>query len=220
MGYLPLTMNLAKCPCVVLGGGEVATKRVEFLVDGGAIVDVVSPAVTRRIADLAESGRLRLSSRRYRRGDLNRCRLAFDATNDEKVHQEVGAEAARRGVLLNVADRPALCTFIMPAIVKRGGLMIAVSTGGRSPAFSARMRRELERRFGREYGTAVDILGRVRRLLSDLPNDERKRRLRRLADSSLPSLLDQGDTGAIDRLLAEAVAEDCSLAKLGIVTGG
>lgn len=220
MGYLPVTMDLAGRRCVVVGGGRVATQRSELLIAAGADVTVVSPTVTDRIRGLCAEGRLEVRLRTYRRGDLRGVHLAFDTTDDGTVHDRVAAEAFDEGVMLNVADRPERCDFIMPAILRRGDLTIAVSTSGRCPALAAKIREGLEERFGPEYAVVVEILGRVREALSDLPEEERKLRLRKLVNSPLPLYISRGDSGAVDRLLAEAGAKDLSLAGLGIIAGG
>lgn len=220
MGYLPVAMDVAGRRCLVVGGGRVATHRVELLVAAGAEITVISPKVTDRIRGLCAEGRIEVRLRSYSRGDLRGVCLAFDATDDETVHERVAAEASDEGVMLNVADKPERCDFIMPAILRRGDLTVAVSTSGRCPALAAKIREALEELFGPEYTLVVAILGRVREALSHLPKGERELRLRKLVDSPLPLYVSRGDTGAVDRLLAEAVAQDLSLARLGIIAGG
>ncbi len=139
-----------------------AETKIAALVGVGARVTVVSPTVTRRIRQWANAGRVRLKPRRYRAGDLRGTRLAYVATGEAKTNRAVREEADVEGVWLNVADEPALCDFFAPAVVRRGKLAVAISTSGASPAFAARLRRELQREFGPEYGRVLDKLAALR----------------------------------------------------------
>lgn len=158
----PICLDLSGRPVVVIGGGEVAERKIEALVEAGARVRVVSPAVTPRVDRWAAAGRIALERRGYARGDLEGARLAYAATSDREVNQAVRAEAVERDVWLNAIDQPDLCDFITPAVVRRGSLSIAVSTNGRCPALSRRIREDLERQFGPEYADAVERLGEFR----------------------------------------------------------
>jgi len=135
------------------------------------------------------------------------------------MHQNaaIAAEAGAEGVLLNAADKPALCDFIVPAVVERGDLVIATSTGGSSPMLARRIREELEQRFGPEYGDALQILRRVRRHLSREGRsfDERKRILAALLESPLLELLRRGDSDGVERLLAQTLGGGYTLESLG-----
>jgi len=152
--------------CIVVGGGEVAARKVESLVAAGAQVIIVSPILTvPSLSAIVERGLATHLAREYRRGDIAGCALAYAATDDRTVHRELAAEARTLGIPLNVVDVPELCTFIAPAVAKQGALQIAISTGGASPAFAARLRRELEEQFGIEYGIALKVLHAARRKL-------------------------------------------------------
>ncbi len=142
----------------------------------------------------------------------------YAATDDPKLHRELAAEARALGIPLNVADVPELCSFISPAVVKRGALQIAISTGGASPAFAARIRRELEHRFGAEYALTLDLMLAARRRLhaEEIDSVERMRRLTELANSALPDAIAAGDVAAIERILAAHLGEGVGLAQLGI----
>lgn len=173
----PVFLGLAGEPVVVIGGGEVAERKVTSLLESGARVTVVAPAVTPEVAGLAAVGAVRLHRRRYTPGDLAGCRLAYAATDDPAVNRAVRAEATERGVWLNVADQPELCDFLAPAVVRRGDLTLAVSTNGASPALARRIREALERRFGPEYADALARLRAEReRLRREEPDAARRRR--------------------------------------------
>lgn len=182
----PIFLTLRDEPVVVIGGGAVAERKVASLLESGARVTVVAPACTRGLAALAKSGAIRLLSRPYASGDLGGCRLAYAATDDAEVNRAVHAEAAARGVWLNVADRPELCSFTAPAVVRRGDLTVAVSTNGASPALARRIREDLERRFGPEYARALAVLRaeRARLLREELDPAQRRRTLEALAEGT------------------------------------
>jgi uroporphyrin-III C-methyltransferase / precorrin-2 dehydrogenase / sirohydrochlorin ferrochelatase len=158
----PIFLDLAGQPVVVIGGGTVAERKIETLLESGARITVVSPEATNLIAALAEEGRIRLRRRRYRTGDLAGFRLAYAATADPEVNRAVRDEAQDSGIWLNAIDQPALCDFITPAIVRRGELTLAISTNGRCPALARQIREDLEGRYGPEYEEEVERLGRIR----------------------------------------------------------
>lgn len=157
-----ISVDLTGRPVVVIGGGTVAEKRIGALIEAGAQVTVVSPAVTDRVARWADAGRVALKLRAYQSGDLHGASLVYAATSDLAVNRAVRVEAQTEGIWLNAVDQPELCDFITPAIVRRGSLTIAISTNGRCPSLSHRIREDLERQFGPEYAAAVEHLGDFR----------------------------------------------------------
>jgi len=217
MKFYPVFLRVAGRRCVVIGGGEVAERKVESLLAAGAHVVVISPGVTAGLAARAAQGVIEHLPRRYRRGDLEGVCLAYAATDDEALHAAIASDAAAAGVPLNVVDRPQWCSFIVPSILTRGDLTIAVSTSGGSPALARRVRQDLEDVLGPEYERALDVLARLRRHLQAqaLPSEERQRILTRLVASDLLDHLRGPDAAAVDRLLAEHVGRDVSLATLG-----
>jgi precorrin-2 dehydrogenase/sirohydrochlorin ferrochelatase len=217
MKYYPVFLRVAGRRCVVIGGGAIATRKVESLLAAGAHVTVVSPSLTADLAARAACGAIEHVARAYRSGDLRGAMLAFAATDDEAVQADAAREAEAGGVLLNVVDRPQVCTFIAPSILRRGDLTVAVSTSGGAPALARRVREDLERLLGPEYERALDVLGRLRRHLQTraVSSAERQRILGGLVDSDLLDRLRAPDAAAVDRLLAEHAGGDVSLASLG-----
>ncbi len=165
MGYYPVALDLTGRPCVVIGGGPVAERKVRGLLAAGAAVTVVAPRLTRRLEALAARSRIRHVARAYEPGDLDGYRLAFAATDGDAVNAAVAREGRRRGVLVNAADDPAHCDFILPAVLRRGPLVVAVATGGASPALAAVVRDRLARSIGREYARLAEAAAGVRREL-------------------------------------------------------
>jgi len=140
----PVMLDLVDRLCLVVGGGAVAERKVERLVEAGARVTVVSPSLTQRLLRLATDAQLRWRPREYVPGDVDGFVLAMVATDDAAVNAAVAAECRERGVLINCTDDPAHCSFILPSVLKRGSLTVTVSTGGASPTMARLVREELE----------------------------------------------------------------------------
>ncbi len=163
-GY-PLVVELANRQCVVVGGGAVAERKVDGLLAAGAVVTVVSPTLSQGLAALAGARRIEHVCRLYRRGDLAGKILAFVATGDRRVAIAVAREGRRRGVWVNAADDPAHCDFFLPSVLRRGPLVVAVATGGASPALARAVREEIERLLPSEYAALAETVAKVRREL-------------------------------------------------------
>lgn len=191
MGYYPIAVDLTDRGCLVVGGGEVALRKVQALVAAGARVTVVAPEIDPRIGAIEG---VRVILRAYRRGDMEGCALTFAATDDHAVNSAVSEEARERGAHVNVVDEPALCSFIVPAVVRRGDLMIAVTTSGKSPALSKRLRGELESLYGEEYAAYLDLLGEMRGITKEryALQADREAAFRRLLESGILELLREG----------------------------
>lgn len=158
----PVALELTGRRCLVVGGGSTAELRARGLLDADARVVVVSPEFTSGLSDLAARGEVELHARPYRPGDVEGAVLVFVTGDDAAVRAGVFAEAEERGVLCNSIDDVAHCNFAVPSVVRRGELLVTISTGSRSPAFAKRLRRRIEQEIGWEYGVLLDILGDVR----------------------------------------------------------
>jgi precorrin-2 dehydrogenase/sirohydrochlorin ferrochelatase len=159
-----------------------------------------------------------LYERPYRPGDLQGFSVVFAATNDEMLHEKIAAEARKAGVFLNVVDRPALCSFIVPAIVSQGDLTLAISTGGASPALAKKIRKTLEQLFGPEYDLALCLLARVRERVAKngLSSEERQQLFTTLTDAPLLDYLRERQIDKLNALLQETVGASCTLEELGL----
>jgi precorrin-2 dehydrogenase/sirohydrochlorin ferrochelatase len=180
----PIALDLSGRRALVVGGGEVALRKARALADAGAHVRVVAPKL---VAGFTEDGRFECFAARYEKGHLEGARIAVAATDDEAVNRQVAEDARAAGVLVNVVDRPELCDFIVPAQVRRGDLLIAISTGGAAPALAKRLRERLEKEFGPEYATYLAVLREVREDLKkrNIPADLRRCIFERLAEDDL-----------------------------------
>ena len=144
MKYYPVFIDLKKKLSLVIGGGSVASRKVEQLLKAGARVRVISPELSELLREKLERGEIEYLQREYQRGDLEGVFLAIAATDDYRLNAQIAGEAEERGVLFNAVDQPELCNFIVPSIVERGDLLIAISTSGSSPSLAKKIRVWLE----------------------------------------------------------------------------
>jgi siroheme synthase-like protein len=165
MAFYPVFLDLAGRACVVVGGGILGERRVEALLAAGAGVTVVSPEVTSAVAGLAAAGRVRHVARPYRPGDLAGAELAFTVVDDPAVGPAVALEARERAVWLNAADDPVRCDFILPGLVRRGLLTVAVGSGAASPALTRALREHLDSALGPEWEVLGELAAAARREL-------------------------------------------------------
>jgi len=167
MGYYPVFLEMKDRPCVVVGGGTVAERKVEGLLAASAQVTVISPELTPALAALKKEGRLHHVARPYREGDLEGYEVAVAATDDRAANAEVAADgrSASGRIWVNAVDDPTNCDFILPSVIRRGDIVIAASTGGASPALARRLREELEAFLSEDYGPLAELLQDVRQEL-------------------------------------------------------
>ena len=158
----PVNLVVAGRRCLVVGGGHIAARKVEGLLACGAQVHVIAPDV---VADIADNPAVTVTRRAYEDGDVDGYRLVIAATDDRAVNARVFDDGERRGVWVNSADDPALCSFTLPSVVRRGPITVAVSTGGHSPALATWLRGRIESEIGPEYETLVGLLSAEREAL-------------------------------------------------------
>ncbi|MBD2844632.1 bifunctional precorrin-2 dehydrogenase/sirohydrochlorin ferrochelatase [Paenibacillus sp. IB182496] len=183
--YYPMMLDVRGARCVVVGGGAVAARKVRGLLAAGASVHLIAPELGAPLADLLRQGSVTASQREYQRGDLAGAGLVFAATADAAVNAAVAKDARGAGLWVNVADDGPAGSFVTPAVVRHGPLVLAVTTGGASPALAARIAGELETRYGAAYGCFARWLGELRAhvRMTDMPEQERRRLLREALDA-------------------------------------
>jgi precorrin-2 dehydrogenase len=183
MSLFPMFLKLEGRLCLVVGAGAVAEAKIESLLATDASVRVVAPKATPRVREWAREGRIEWRKREYTPADFAGAFLVIAGTNSTALHDDIYAEAKSRDVLCNCVDEPARCDFYFPAVVRRGDLQIAISTGGLSPALAQRLRKELEQQFGPEWEEWIAQLGRTRDELQSIPMppEQRKRLLHQYA---------------------------------------
>lgn len=195
--------------CVVIGGGNVAHRKILSLMRAKAEVKLVSPAATDELKKLARNGSIAWIKRGYARGDLKGAALAFVATDSSDARSEAVNEAIERGIPVNVADEPEQCTFTLPSIAERGDLMIAVSTGAKCPSLARQVRLEIEDLIDDAYGEMLALLARVREelLSAGIDHDKCRDLLNNLITSDILSLLREGKKEKASKLAREGMAE-------------
>ena len=162
MAYYPIFLQLQDRRVLVIGGGKEAQHKVRGLLAAGARLTIIAPKLTKELQGRLASGELDILQREYQDGDLAGYEVCMVATDDGAVNAQVAAEGKRQRIWVNAADDPANCDFILPAVVRRGAITLAASTGGTSPALARRLREELEAYLTEEMPALADLLGEVR----------------------------------------------------------
>jgi precorrin-2 dehydrogenase/sirohydrochlorin ferrochelatase len=160
--YYPIFLDIRDKKCVIVGGGEVAARKAERLLDCGAKVFVISPKLSPELDALKEKDIICHIAAQYSGDLIDGAALVIGATDDEKINAAISLDARKKDVPVNIVDDPQKCDFILPSLVQRGDLAIAIGTGGKSPALARHLREELESKYGREYEIFLNIMGSVR----------------------------------------------------------
>lgn len=209
MRYYPVHLDIKNRNCLVVGGGTVGTRKVDTLLECGARVTVVSPDPSPQLTKLASDGAIALKQRAYRSADLIGMFLVIGATDDENLNQQISKDAEKSNTLCNIADRPEACNFILPSIVRRGDLVITISTSGKSPALAKQLRQKLETQFGQEYREFLLLMGAIRKkLLSEAHEPEAHKDLfNKLIENDLIELMQSNKADEINSLLYKILGE-------------
>lgn len=187
MSYYPIFVDLEGEKVIVVGGGGVAQRKIETLLKHRAVVHVISRELTPVLNRYREGGEIKFLDREFKGNDLQGAFLVIAATDDPLLNRKVGEAAKKRGMLVNVVDQPSDCNFIVPSVVERGDLLIAVSTSGKSPALAKSIRERLSGQFGSEYEGFLLLMGRLRKeiLSRGLSQEENSRLFNELVDSPI-----------------------------------
>ncbi|NLM51323.1 MAG: bifunctional precorrin-2 dehydrogenase/sirohydrochlorin ferrochelatase [Firmicutes bacterium] len=172
----PVFLKLKQQKCLVVGGGEVAARKVQSLLACQADVYVISPQLHPPLSQFVAAGKIRAFQRPYQKEDLAGAKLVIVATEQKEVNQQVASHCAEKGILCNVVDEPELCDFFVPAVVKQGPLKIAISTSGQAPVFAKQIRVNLTEHFDEAYKIVIEMVGRARTELLEKVSDATKRR--------------------------------------------
>jgi len=163
MKFYPVSLDISNKKCVVVGGGEVAERKVTGLLECGARVVLVGKSITPGLRAMKDTGDIEHVPDDYREEHITDAFLVIGATDRDDVNESVYRYSHSRGILVNIVDEPARCDFIVPAVFRRKDLLIAISTGGKSPALARTLRETMEGTYGPEYGILLDIMGDLRR---------------------------------------------------------
>jgi precorrin-2 dehydrogenase/sirohydrochlorin ferrochelatase len=205
MRYYPVYLDVRDRPCLVVGGGRVAERKIQTLLDAGAALTVVSPVLSPRLQEQFRAGVFTYRSKYFDRTDLEGMFLVIASTDSPETNDAVARACREQDILVNVVDPPEEGSFVVPSSVRRGDLMIAVSTGGASPALAKKIRQELEARYGPEYALFLEKLAALRtRIIAEVSDEQRRRNIfHALADSDVIDLLKQGRPDDADRRMEE-----------------
>ncbi len=212
MGFYPILINLQGQKAVVIGGGRVAERKIESLLDHGATVYVTARELTPTLKQYVQSGAVRHQGCEFDERDLNGAFVVIAATDDPMLNRKVSKAARRMGLLINAVDQPSDCNFIVPSVLRRGELLISVSTSGKSPALSRKIRRELEKVFGSEYEALLNMMGRLRtEILSRGRSSEANRRVfQELVDSDILDAVRMNELKKVAALLTKILEKPVS----------
>lgn len=212
MSFYPIFIRLEGKKVIVVGGGGVAERKIETLLECGAVVQVVSQDLTPTLSRYREEGAIGFLGHEFREDCLEEAFMVIAATDDPILNHEVSEYAIERGLLVNAVDQPADCNFIVPSILRRGDLLIAVSTSGKSPALAKKVREALEERFGNEYELLLILMGRLREeiLSQRLSQDENRRIFHELVHSPILEAIGRKDWNEVTMILNGIIPEQLS----------
>jgi siroheme synthase-like protein len=193
--FYPLFVDLLDRPVLVVGGGAIAERKVQTLLEAGAAVTLVAPDVTEGLRVLGNVFRIRIHRRVFQESDLNGAFLVISATDDAQTQTQVANAARSQGIMVNTVDQPALCDFIVPAVVRHGDVVVAISTSGKSPALAAALREKIEGVITPDAGRAARVLGEIRREVHDrFPEPaQRKQVFERIVNSGILDWISECD---------------------------
>jgi siroheme synthase-like protein len=208
--YYPIYLDIEDRDVLIVGGGGVCARKAETMMKYGARVTIVSPEVTAEIAEWERAGALRVTRAPYSESELDGRAIVIASTDDPCVNARVARDCRRRRIPVNVVDVTHLCEFIVPAIVERGSVQIAISTGGRSPALARTLKEDLQRFVGPEYAAVNDLLGTLRKSAKRvLPTDvDRKRFFDGIIAAGILDMLRAGQRREAWETIARACATE------------
>lgn len=207
MDYFPVFLDLHNYPCLVVGGGDVAQRKIQLLLCAGASLCVVAPQLTPTLQAMADAGKFRHLSRAWQADDLQGIRLAIAATDNHTVNSAVHAACESAGIPVNVVDQPELCRFIVPSIVDRSPLMIAISSGGHAPVLARHLRAKIEAWLPHGYGVLARLAGEFREQVKQRFGEQERAR-RRFWEMALEGPAAEKALAGDEQGAAEALAHE------------
>jgi siroheme synthase-like protein len=201
LGGYPVNLLVAGRRCVVVGGGRIAARKIEALLDAGAQVHVVAPAVGESVRGWAEAGRITVTPRAFEPADLEGAWLATAATSDPAVNRAVFDAGEVRRIWVNAADDPEHCSFTLVSVVRQGDLVVTIGTGGRSPALATFLKEHVREEMGPEYGTLLDLLSEAREAMRAAGRSSEDADWQRALDSGMLDLIRSGRVAEAKELL-------------------
>ena len=174
--YYPMMLNIENKKCVIVGGGEIAYRKVLELIEYGAIITVVSISINEDIKVIVENGFINYIQGRYDKCYIEDAYIVIASTSDSLVNNQVFKDCSEKRILVNVVDDPKNCSFIVPSKIRRGDLTISISTNGKSPTLSRSIREDLEKKYDKDYEVFLNILGDMRKEVLEKVKDSNKKK--------------------------------------------
>lgn len=194
-GFYPISLNIKNRKCLVVGGGQVALRKCVSLLEYGADLSLLSPVIISELLEMVQEGKIKYWQDNYKKEYLEGFFMVFGATDNYETNLKIYTDCAEKGILVNIADNPNLCSFIVPAVLRRGSLQIAVSTEGKSPLLAKKIKDQLNDLFPVEYGEILEVLGETRKKILNNVQDpvERGILLSALLDKKVLDFLKEGN---------------------------
>lgn len=221
-GYFPVFLEIRDKTVVVIGGGVVAQRKIESLLGAGANMVVVSKTLTPQIREYKEEGRIAVVGREYDKALLEEVFMVIAATDEAELNHRISRDAMEKGLLVNAVDQPKDCNFIFPSVLKRGDLVLAISTSGKSPALSKKIRERLEHEFGDEYEILLNIMGYLRQEIFswNLPQHKNSQLFGQLIEGSLLDAIHEKNWDRATKIINTTLNRDYSIGKIKTVGEG
>ena len=215
MKYYPICLDISNRRCVVIGGGDVAERKVTRLLEYEANVAVVGKTLTRKLEALKNKGEIDHIASDYRKEYVRNASLVIGATDSDNVNERIYRDARKIGILVNIVDDPDRCDFILPSLFQQGDLQIAISSGGKSPALAKRLREKMEDNYGPEYKTFLDIMGAVRErvIARGHPPEENKKLFESLINSDILQYIRENNWKMVRKIINDLVGENVDIAE-------
>ena len=217
MKYYPVYIDISKRKCVVAGGGDVAERKVERLLECGARVVVVGNELTPNLEAMKNEEKISHFPDNYKNDYIEGALLVIGATDRDEINERIYRDSKERGILVNIVDDPAKCDFIVPSVFQQGDLSIAISTGGKSPALARTLREELEQRYGHEYRILLNIMGDIREKIISRgePSDENRKLFESVLYSDILQHIREKNWDKVRKIIHDLVGEDINIDEAG-----
>ena len=211
--YFPIYLEIKNKKILVIGGGVVAQRKIESLLEAGANVAVVSKDLTQQLREYKKDGKIIVIGRDYEEKLLENVFMVIAATDDVELNHRISQDALKKGLLINAVDQPEDCNFIFPSVIKRGDLIVAISTSGKSPALAKKIREQLEQEFGSEYEILLNIMGNLRKEIFSwkLPQNQNSLLFSQLIEGSLLEAIHGQNWNQITEIINTILNRDYSI---------
>jgi len=210
MKYYPVYIDISKRKCVVAGGGDVAERKVERLLECGARVVVIGNELTPNLEAMKNEEKISHIPDNYKNDYIEGALLVIGATDRDEINERIYRDSRERGILVNIVDDPAKCDFILPSVFQQGDLSIAISTGGKSPALARNLREELEQHYRHEYRILLNIMGDIREKIISRgePSDENRKLFESVLNSDILQHIREKNWDEVRKIIHDLVGED------------